>query len=116
MGLVTEKVQKMFNPSERINDGSPKPKPKMVVGISFNPKEKINDSTDEGSGEEKDPRQVMDEACAGICKTLNVSPSAAPRLCQYLEAFFNAADSMPHKEGEHEGEESDEGTEEEGME
>ena len=50
----------------------------------------------------------MLSAAEGICTKFNVNAKAAPALKQYLEAFFRAADSKPHPEGEH-----DDGTGEE---
>jgi hypothetical protein len=95
----------MYEPNKKLGEEEPK-KPGLMVAIKFDPKKRLGD--EEPDGEEPvdggDPDKLMDDACVGICKALNVSPSAAPRLRQYLEAFFTAADSKPHVEGEHENE------------
>ncbi len=94
----------MFDPNKRL--GEDDKSPAMVVAVKvgkpgkFDPSKRLGD--EEPDGEEKpaaNPEQLMDEAAAGLCKSLNVSASAAPRVRQYLEAFCRAADSKPHAEG-----------------
>lgn len=95
----------MYEPSKRLGaeDGEPKKKPALAIAIGFDPKKRLGDEGgDEAPAKETtDSDAQMDQACVGICKALNVSASAAPRLRNYLEAFFHAADSAPHDEGEH---------------
>ena len=106
----------MFNPSKRLGDeedGAPAGhKPVVALAIKFHPTKRLGeeDPADEGDGG-GDPDELMDQAAEGICRKINVNPKAAPALKQYLEAFFRAADSKPHEEGEHE--EDEDGTGEE---
>lgn len=103
----------MFNPNKRLGDESDdgEKKPGMTVAVlvgkpkkpsGFNPSKRLGDEPeyDEEQEEDRNPEQSMSDAVAGICKCLNVSSSVAPRLQKYLQAFFYAADSLPHDEGE----------------
>jgi hypothetical protein len=102
----------MFQPRRGIFDeeDSSKEKPRKsgitVVEVGFNPKRGVFDedktSQDSSSSGEDDTNQVMDDACVGMCKALNTSPSAASRLRQYLEAFMTAA-KMKHESNDSKG-------------
>lgn len=103
----------MYDPNKRLGeDDPPKKRSGFAMAIKFDPSKRLGDDDDEGEGEKEDagggPDKLMDDACTGICKALNVSTSAAPRLRQYLEAFVHAADSKPHNEGEHTQDSDDE--------
>jgi hypothetical protein len=105
----------MFDPNKR--QGAEEKKPGIAIAVSFgkpkgfNPSKRLGEesSADEAPAKSGDPDQLMDQACEGICDAINVSSKAAPRLREYLEAFFHAADSKPHDEGEHTNEENEEG-------
>jgi len=96
----------MFNPTKRIGDdeeGEGK-KPMVALAIKFHPTKRIGEEDPTGDeGEAGDPDELMLEAAEGFCSKLNVSPKAAPALKQYLEAFFRAADSKSHEEGDDKG-------------
>ena len=101
----------MFNPEKRLGDDEGNDKHGMTVAVlvgkpkkpAFDPSKRLGDESDDGEEEPtgQDPEQSMKDAAEGICKCLNVSSSVAPRLKSYLQAFFYAADSAPHDEGDH---------------
>lgn len=101
----------MFNPEKRLGDDEGEEKrPGMTVAVlvgkpkksAFDPAKRLGDEYEEDEEEsgKQDPEQSMKDAAEGICKCVNVSTSVAPRLASYLQAFFYAADSLPHDEGE----------------
>ena len=111
----------MLNMAKRIGDEEEKDdgeeeKPGLVVAIShkppkFDPYKSVGeDDGEEASGDDgdMDPEEIIKEASEGLCKELNLSKLAAPRVANYLKSIFDACDSMPHKEGEHEGEKVEE--------
>ena len=105
----------MFNPTTRLGDEEGSGHAVIAVGIpvhkpsGFSPAKRLGDEEPDGEeGPAGDPDELMLSAAEGICTKFNVNAKAAPALKQYLEAFFRAADSKPHPEGEH-----DDGTGEE---
>ena len=112
----------MLNMAKRIGDEADgkddgeEEKPGLVVAIShkppkFDPYKNVGEDDgkeDGGEDGDMDPEAIITEASEGLCKVLNVSRLAAPRVANYLKAIFDACDSMPHKEGEHEGAEEEE--------
>lgn len=98
----------MFNPNKRIGDdeedgpsNSGGPKPKVMLAIKFNPSKRIGEDDQEDGqddGMDSDPDELMNQACEGICRVLNVNQRAAMRLKPYLEAFITAAQSKGEDE------------------
>ena len=96
----------MYNPEKRIGEDE---KPGLMVAVKmgkpgkFDPSRRIGESEPDETEEPQgaDPGQLKDEAAGGICRALNVSTSAAPRLRQYLEAFVRACGTeAPRAESE----------------
>jgi hypothetical protein len=97
----------MYDPDKRL--GEEDKSPAMVVAVKMGKPGKFDPSKRIGEGESEDaepetaePNQLKDEAAAGLCKAFNVSTSAAPRVREYLEAFYRACDSEPKGETESE--------------
>lgn len=95
----------MYDPEKRIGEDEKGPGLMVAVKLGkpgkFDPSRRVGedepDEVEESRG--ADPSQLMDEAAGGICRALNVSTSAAPRLRQYLEAFVRACATEGKSEG-----------------
>jgi hypothetical protein len=81
-------------------------KPGLIIGIAtkkpprFDPMKRVGDATDDGEQADAgaDPKEILMQACEGLCRELNVSKLAAPKVARYLQAIFDACESMPHDE------------------
>lgn len=110
----------MFDPYKRVGSGEKEEGPALVVAIGkpktkpkfggYDPNKHVGSDPEMGSDDDTggDPDELMNDLAVRFCKALNVGSDRAPRVKELLEAFFHAADSKPHDEGEDTGEDKEE--------
>jgi hypothetical protein len=99
----------MFDPAKRL--GEKKGGPAMVIALGtskpaakYDPGKRLGESEEEEEESTANPDKIMADCSVGICKALNVSESAAPKLRELMEAFHRALDSKVEAEEGDEGE------------